>query len=492
MQRSGEVLMPNCQRGSALEPLVVLARSPRADYGDLAEPVPAPELPSGHVKSVAGATVRELLRIWGLDPEHFDSGDWNPLGQLIKPGSRVVLKPNWVLHYNKSGHGMECLVTHTTLIEAVLEYVALTRPSRIVVGDAPVQGCDFSLLRAVCGLDEMEGRFSARGLNVSVADFRRTVLLGEHIGAKRVDDRGDVANYVRFDLQEESLLEPLARDAEKFRVTMYNPDLMRRTHGPRRHQYLIAREIMQADIVINLPKLKCHKKACITGALKNLVGINGNKEYLPHHRKGGNANGGDCYAGNSPFKGWAEALLDAANRRKSKVFQRWLGGSAELLVRLAQAFGSDDNMEGSWFGNDTIWRTCLDLLRLLRYGREDGNLAHTPQRLLVSITDAIVAGEGEGPMAPLPVPASFLTGAVNPAAAEWVHARLMGFDPGKIPLVRQAFSGFPYPLAAFDPSAVRVRTIAKEGSASEIQPLSGRAFLPAKGWKGHCELGRQA
>ena len=85
-----------------------------------------------------------------------------------------------------------------------------------------------------------------------------------------------------------SLLEPIASDRRvDFRVTMYNPDLMRQTHGRGRHQYLIAREVIEADVVINVPKLKTHRKAGITGALKNLVGINGNKDYLPHHRLGG-------------------------------------------------------------------------------------------------------------------------------------------------------------------------------------------------------------
>ena len=54
-----------------------------------------------------------------------------------------------------------------------------------------------------------------------------------------------------------------------------------------RHRYLVARELIEADVVFNVPKLKTHKKAGVTGALKNLVGINGHKAYLPHHRKGG-------------------------------------------------------------------------------------------------------------------------------------------------------------------------------------------------------------
>ncbi len=475
-------------RASLLETIVAVAQSSRPEYGALARPVPAPELPSGEARTVAQGTLRELFRNWGLDPEHLGSFDWNPLGEFIAAGSRVVLKPNWVFHANKSGQGTDCLLTHTSVIEAVLEYVALAHPGSVIVGDAPVQGCDFETLRRVCNLDEMEKRLRITGMNLSIVDFRRTLLRGEHLGDARIENRRAMGNYVLFDLKQNSLLEPLAADADKFRVTLYNPDLMGRTHAAGKHQYLVAREIIEADVVISLPKLKCHKKACITGALKNLVGINGNKEYLPHHRKGGGAGGGDCYAGKSWLKRQAEGLLDAANRRHSRRIQYLLAQSAGLLARSARILGADDNLEGSWHGNDTVWRTCLDLQRILRYGREDGTLQKKPQRVVISITDAIVAGEGEGPMAPTPVPAGFLTGAFNPAAAEWVHARLMGFDPRKISLVRHAFGDFPHPLTTFEPHAVRVRMAGKEQQVDEIYPFFGRPFLPSKGWKGHCEL----
>jgi hypothetical protein len=35
---------------------------------------------------------------------------------------------------------------------------------------------------------------------------------------------------------------------------------------------LIAKDVLEADIIINLPKLKMHKKAGVTNALKNFVG----------------------------------------------------------------------------------------------------------------------------------------------------------------------------------------------------------------------------
>jgi hypothetical protein len=297
-----------------------------------------------------------------------------------------------------------------------------------------------------------------------------------------------MGDFVLFDLGRESLLEPLAASSDRFRVTMYNPDLLKRTHAPGRHQYLIARDVMEARAVINLPKLKSHKKACVTGALKNLVGINGNKEYLPHHRKGGGGTGGDCYQGDSRLKALAEDFLDAANRSSSQRAQAVLARGAAALVSVARRLGEDDDLEGSWYGNDTVWRTCLDLQRILRYGRADGSMAATPQRTVISITDALIGGEGDGPLASTPVPSRFLTAGLNPAAVEWVNARLMGFDPERIPLLAAAFSPFSYPLVCFPSSSVVAVMEDNSKPAQEIGPFEGRAFMPAAGWQGHCEL----
>jgi uncharacterized protein (DUF362 family) len=479
-------MQPRPRAPAELETVVAVARSVQPAYA--AHPVAAPELPAGFASTVALAALRDLFSLWGLDRERAGTPDWNPLGALIRPGARVTLKPNWVLHYNQAGAGMDCLVTHSSVIAAVLEYVALAAPAQVVLGDAPVQGCDFQALLETCGIEPLAGRFRERGMDLRIADFRRTVLHGRGSAQARSESCRDAADYVPFDLAGQSLLEPLAADARKFRVTMYPPDLLLRTHAPGRHQYLVAREIVDADVVINLPKLKSHKKSCITGALKNLIGINGNKEFLPHHRKGGSGDGGDCYPGRSWLKRRTEDLLDAANRRPEGWMRRGLGKSAELAARAARWFGADDNLEGSWHGNDTIWRTCLDLQRILRYGRPDGGLDPVPQRMVITLADAIIGGQGEGPLANTPIASGFLTGALNPAAAEWVHARLMGFDPGRIPLVREAFADFAYPLACFSPAEIRVLLNEGEVSASEIRPPSGLRFQPAEGWRGSCEL----
>jgi uncharacterized protein (DUF362 family) len=466
---------------------VVVART-KAAYDDLVEPLSAPELPGGIVTNIAGASIRELLRTFRLDCARFDTADWNPIGDLTPQGSRIVLKPNWVLHRNQSDASLDCLITHPSVIEAVASFCALAKPASIVIGDAPVQGCDWEALKRACDFEGIASRIQDKfGVRCTIVDFRRTILNGTEIGSDKTENLRRESEYVLFDLAGRSLLDVPEWEASRFRVTMYDPDGLRRTHARGRHQYLVAREVIAADLVVNLPKLKSHRKAGITGALKNLVGINGNKEYLPHHRKGGSRAGGDCYEGASWFKLQAENLLDMANRREAGRVQAAVARSAQVLTSVATRLGDNPDVEGAWYGNDTVWRMCLDLQRILRYGRLDASFGATPQRTVLTITDAIVGGEGEGPLANTPHPSGFVTGSLSPPAAEWVHARLMGFDPMKVPIVREAFGAFPMPLVDFAPSEIAVNLNGTVVPASELRPF-GRPFQPPSGWRGHCEL----
>ncbi len=68
--------------------------------------------------------VRECLHGYGLDNEHFGTKDWNPLGEIIRKGDTVVIKPNWVEDKNENRKGgIACLVTHAAIIRAMIDYV---------------------------------------------------------------------------------------------------------------------------------------------------------------------------------------------------------------------------------------------------------------------------------------------------------------------------------------------------------------------------------
>lgn len=407
-----------------------------------------------------------------------------PFTDIIKSGMTVLLKPNWVLHENLSGQGMNCLVTHPNFILALLKEVCKAKPGKVIIGDSPIQGCDFVRL-VTKEFREDVARIAT--CPFEIIDFRRTIMRKGGFAEGQDQEARCENRYILFDLGKDSLLEPVSFPSGKFRITCYNPDILAERHCPGRHQYMLCKEPFEADVVINIPKLKTHKKAGMTAALKNLVGLNGNKEYLPHHRVGGNEVGGDCYSGFAPIKRLVEYSLDEANRRIGKEdYSKWISRAYRFL-NWHGIFGNKE-IEGGWHGNDTVWRMCLDLNRILLYGRLDGTLSDTPLRKIYSITDALIAGEADGPLAPSPRNLGVVTFASSSAFADLVHTALMYFDPDKIPLVSESFKQFRYPLVTMLPNECRIGYRGKLFSLAESQTIFGQTFMPAPGWRKHIEF----
>ncbi|HEX3702530.1 MAG TPA: DUF362 domain-containing protein [Vicinamibacterales bacterium] len=406
-----------------------------------------------------------------------------PFGAVVPEGARVVIKPNLVLHQNEGPGGLECLVTHASLIRAAAEAALRTGASEVVVGDAPIQGCDFDVLVENTGLRAwareqaaLDSRFAG------VHDFRRTTCVLVHGVRVPVENVRPADRFTLFDLGRESLLEPIS-EADRFRVAWYDHRLMAKTHHAGVHQYLIANEVIDADVIINLPKLKTHKKAGVTCALKNLIGINGNKEYLPHHRRGGSARGGDNYQGDGVVKRALEYVTDRQNLTASYAAGMGWHLLFAVLARTSRYQGDRIGMDGSWSGNDTIWRTCLDLNRILLYGRRDGTMGDEVQRRVVHVADAVVAGQGDGPLAPDPLDVGILLGGDNAAAVDWVGAQLLGYDPNRIALVRSAFQPFRWPIAKVAASGISVVGDLGSGTpATVLEPLRQPVIHP-KGWR---------
>ena len=115
------------------------------------------------------------------------------------------------------------------------------------------------------------------------------------------------------------------------------------------------------------------------------------------------------------MKGFAESLADWATPSPQGRCRRRSTGFPKFVFGWQRAWSIRHNLEGAWYGNDTVWRTCLDLQRLLHYGNADATLAPQRQRNVITITDAIIGGDGEGPLAPAPVRSGFLTGGANTA-----------------------------------------------------------------------------
>lgn len=405
-----------------------------------------------------------------------------PFGAIISSGARVLVKPNLVKHINEGSGLLEPVVTHPSVIRAVVEAALKSHPAQVLVGDAPLQSCDFPVLleslRLLAWADKLK---SGDPRFMGVCDFRRTTCVQIHGIRIPTKNLRSLDHFVLFDLGRESLLEPVTTDGT-FRVSNYDPRFLHRTHTLGVHQYLIAREALEADLIINLPKLKTHKKAGLTCALKNIIGINGNKEYLPHHRLGGSSVGGDCYPGKSATKHVLEYLADRENLASSASTGAVWHFLSKPLGKILRWRGDRVGADGSWSGNDTIWRTCLDLNRILLYGKTDGTMAERPQRRVIHLVDAIVAGQGNGPLAPDPLPLGLVIAGDNAVSVDWVAAYLLSFQPSDIPLLRHSFDNFRWHVSCTASSDIIVKGDLGDGAPELILSRANPHVTHPFGW----------
>jgi uncharacterized protein (DUF362 family)/Pyruvate/2-oxoacid:ferredoxin oxidoreductase delta subunit len=149
----------------------------------------------------------------------YDYGTLRPLvfeiidsfcGGMIRKGGRVVIKPNLLA---PAGPG-QAMVTHPFVVKAVAEYV-LDRGGRPQISDSPAMG-SFGKVLNESGL-----RDALRGMEVEFREFRESVAF----------DTG----------------EPFKKIA-------------------------IAKDALEADLLINVPKLKTHSQMGMTLGVKNLFG----------------------------------------------------------------------------------------------------------------------------------------------------------------------------------------------------------------------------
>src|SRR5439155_21270083 len=141
---------------------------------------------------------------------------------------------------------------------------------------------------------------------------------------------------------------------------------------------------------------------------KNLIGINGDKNWIPHYRIGSPKTDGDEFNSVGILRHMESLLKD---RFKEKAFRFAGEGSnaklfiARVLRKTQKAVVEHTNLTkiraGGWYGNDTIWRSVLDLNKILLYADRDGIMRSQPQRKFVSVVDGIIGGEGDGPVLPV-------------------------------------------------------------------------------------------
>lgn len=389
---------------------------------------------------------------------------------ILYKQSRVMIKPNWVKHGSKVSDDL-CLTTHPRFILAVLDIVLENEPTEVIIADAPIQGCEWDKLLPDYFYDEVQLRVNEHGIPIRIIDWRRRVLSAKNSTVR--EDIRPIDNYVMFDMGKSSYLEPITTSTPRFRVTNYDPDRLAESHRPGKHMYCVAKEVFDVDYIIALPKAKTHQKTGITNALKLLVGINGDKDYLPHHRVGGEKLGGDCYPGGNLILRLSEHFLDMANRRMGSKLYRPLLMLSKLLWKSSRKTPRH-SLAAAWHGNDTTWRMVMDLNIIAKYGKSDGTISDTPQRDILYICDGIIGGQGDGPLHPDPLPLGVVMVSDNPALMDTALARLMGFSENKFPLLRAANQ-------AFNSNNSRIMLNGVASSLDHLSKISVKT-CPPPGW----------
>lgn len=146
---------------------------------------------------------------------------------FVKSGDRVLIKPNLL----KASPPAAAVTTHPEIIRAVIRLVHESG-GRAAVGDSPGVGD----LRRVCEKSGVMG-----------------VIEDESAALADMDQAVKIRNHGQF------------------------------------HYFEIARAVHEADVVINLPKLKTHGMMSLTGAVKNLFGcIPGKRKVQWHFNSGVN------------------------------------------------------------------------------------------------------------------------------------------------------------------------------------------------------------
>lgn len=397
--------------------------------------------------------VREVIANLEFDYQNYGTPSWNPFKDFIQKGQKVLIKPNMVFHEHPYGEKeMLSMVTNAAVLRPLIDYTLLATECdvEIIIGDCPVQTAKFDEVARISGIGELCDYYKRKGINVKLIDMRMliTEVTSQGIkGEKRTNPNRSQNDYLCVDLREKSELTPILHKARLLEITDYKKGSVYKHHSLGKNEYMIPKEVLEADVIINVPKLKTHRKAGMTCAMKNLVGVNGDKTCIAHHMRGTVQGGGDEF-NKFVLKEWLKVRIWTFLKSSKigikvagliKIFFKkyvWKGKSLKEhnMLNKPSTFS-----EGSWSGNDTIWRCVKDLNKIILYANKEGKMEQFIQRKYLCIVDAVLAGEGEGPMEQTTKKFGVVFGGTNPVYVDYIATKLMKFDYKSIPTVCNGF-----------------------------------------------------
>lgn len=439
--------------------------------------------------------VRESFVKLGYDSDNYGKKNWNPLGWLIKPSEIVFIKPNMISEKHRLNNDWEYVITHGSVIRAVLDYVflAMNGRGRVIIGDAPQTDSKYNEIINLMGLKEIRDFYKSFGnFEIELINLQDEYWVQkDDIYIETVTLPGDPRGGLVYDLGKDSFFSEFDGKGKKYYGAFYDINETNDHHNDNKHEYAISKSPIIADVFINIPKLKTHKKCGITVNLKSLVGINANKNWLPHYIFGSPEEGGDQFPSKN-IKGALETTIVTKAKnillKKNPLFNYLARKLKPLAYKI---FGDTEKVvrSGNWFGNDTVWRMSLDLNKILMYGQPDGRLDSTKFKKFFSVVDGIISMEGNGPVAGTPKYTGLIIAGDNPVSVDAICAKLMGFDYRKIKLIHKCFNDMNLPLIKCDYNDINCFSNISNFNCriDKILIDDSQKFTPHFGWLGHIE-----
>jgi len=432
------------------------------------------------------ASLRELFKLMELDLDNFGTMNWNPFSSFILPGQKVLIKPNFMRHFSERSGGTKALITHGSLIRAVTDYVyiALKGKGSIIIADGPMEDGDFEKIIKLSGLDRLVEFYRKNAdFELEIYDLRQERVVRKNGDiVEKIRLKGDPAGYTKVDMGSSSEFKRNDIDWESLIGPDLRSEILHLHHNKDKSEYLISNTLLASDVILNLPKMKTHKRAGVTLSLKNMIGVTGDRNWLPH------LNAPRCSASKGNIKNASFGLKKIAVVLLKRCFGRLI---MPIIDNLRQFIGITDSCikRGDWHGNDVIWRTIIDIAHIASYADKRGVLRDEKQRKMFVIVDGIIAGEGDGPVSPWPKPCGVLVAGFNDFLVDVVTSRLMGFDPIRIPKFEKISKENLDKLCDFDFRKIRCVSNVKDWDRP-LEAIKGRclAFKSHYGWKGHIEL----
>ncbi|MBU4360566.1 DUF362 domain-containing protein, partial [Patescibacteria group bacterium] len=179
--------------------------------------------------------------------------------------------------------------------------------------------------------------------------------------------------------------------------------------------YAVSEYVLDADVIVNISKLKVHSTYAVTSAIKNHVG--------------------------------------------SAIYSTYESGRETGHYDRLPHFKTNDTGNDLYFENDIFWRAILDMNKIVLYGDKQGILQSVKQRGYLNVIDGIetvVAGDHAFPKPKNVIKHGVVLASEDPVAVSAVAARTMGYDFRAVPHINNATGETAYKIGINDPKEIVV------------------------------------